>query len=110
MSSLPIPSAVTATLPAVNIHPHGHGHRKGSPLDPTADSSSTPAAQAPAGSTQNLLGSLFNSLLQVIGARAVPAAANPLTASTNAAAGSAAAGSAPAGTAAATGAKINVMA
>ena len=110
MPPLAIPSAVTATLPTVNIHSHGHGHKKGSPLDPTADSSSTPAAQAPAGSTQNLLGSLFNSLLQVIGARAVPAAANPLTASTNAAAGSAAAGSAAAGTAAATGAKINVMA
>ena len=94
MSSLAIPSAVTATLPAVNIHPHGHGHKKGSPLDPTADSSSSNAAQTPAGSTQNLLGSLFNSLLQVIGARAVPAAA----------------GAAAAGSAAAAGPKINVMA
>src|SRR5258708_38504588 len=75
MSSLAIPSAVTATLPAVNVHPHGHVHKKGSPLDPAADSSSSTGAQTPPGSTQNLLGSLFNSLLQVIGARAVPAAA-----------------------------------
>jgi hypothetical protein len=104
MSSLPIPSAITATLPAVNIHPHGHGHKKGSLLDPTADSSSN-TAQIPVGSTQNLFGSLFNALRQIIGARAVPAAANPAASITNAAAPSAAAGSA-----AASGSKINVMA
>jgi hypothetical protein len=104
MSSLPIPSAVTAALPAVNIHPHGHGHKKGSLFDPTADSSSSTAAQLPAGSTQNLFGSLFNSLQQIIGARAVPAAANPAASITNAAASSAAAGSAAAA------GKINVMA
>jgi hypothetical protein len=103
MSSLAIPSAVTATLPAANIHPHGHGHKKGSPLDSSADSSSSSAAQAPEGSTQNLLGSLFDSLQQIIGARAMPAAANPATqlaAGANAAAGSAAAA----------GSKINVRA
>ena len=105
MSSLPIPSAVTATLPSVDTHPHGHGHKKGSPLDPTADSSSDTTAQASAGSTQNLLGTLFNSLQQIIGARAASAAANPLAASANAAAGSAAAGNT-----AAAGAKLNVMA
>ena len=38
MSSLTMPSAVTPTLPALNIHPHGHGHKKASPLDPTARS------------------------------------------------------------------------
>jgi hypothetical protein len=105
MSSLAIPSAVTSTLPAVNIHPHGHGHKKGSPLDPAADSSSDTTAQIPVGSTQNLFGSLFNSLQQIIGARAVPAATNPAASIGNAAASSAAAGSA-----AAAGAKINVMA
>jgi hypothetical protein len=96
MSSLAIPSAVTATLPAVNVHPHGH--KKGSPLDPTADSSSSTAAQTPVGSTQNLLGSLFNALRQIIGASALPAAAAAGTAT------------AAASTAAAAGSKINVRA
>jgi hypothetical protein len=95
MSSLTMPSAVTPTLPALNIHPHGHGHKKGSPLDPTADSSST-AAPIPVGSAQNLFGSLFSSLQQVIGAQPAPAVANP-------------AASAAAGTAAAA-SKISVMA
>ena len=103
MSSLAIPSAVTATLPEVNIHPHSHGHKKGSMLDPSADSSNNTAAQIPVGSTQNLFGSLFNSLQQIIGARPVPAATNPA-----AAVGSAA--SSAAGSAAATGSKLNVMA
>ncbi|MEO7205590.1 MAG: hypothetical protein ABI356_02915 [Steroidobacteraceae bacterium] len=105
MSSLAIPSAVTSTLPAVNIHPHGHGHKKASALDPTDDSTSSTAAQIPVGSAQNLFGSLFNSLQQIIGARPVPAAANPAALSGNAAATSSAAGSA-----AATGSKINLMA
>jgi hypothetical protein len=104
MPSLAIPSAVTAALPAMNIHSHGHGHKKGSPLDPTADSPSSSAAQNPAGSTQTLLGSLFNSLRQVIGARAIPAVGNPVAASTNAVAGAAASAAAAAGS------KINVRA
>jgi hypothetical protein len=64
--SLPIASSGAATaLPAVNIHSHGHGHKKG--LDALTDSSSSTAAQSPAGSTQNMFGSLLNSLEQVIG-------------------------------------------
>jgi hypothetical protein len=105
MSSLTMPSAVTSTLPAVNVHPHGHGHKKGSPLDPTEDSSSNTAATIPVGTAQNLFGSLFNSLQQIIGAKPVPAAANPGASTGNAAASSAAAGSA-----AAAGSKLNVMA
>jgi hypothetical protein len=104
MSSLTMPAAVTSTLPAVNIHPHGHGHKKGSSLDPTAESSSDTAAQIPIGSAQNLFGSLFNSLQQIIGAKPVPAATNPAASISNAAS------SAAAGPAAAAGAKINVMA
>jgi hypothetical protein len=100
MSSLTMPSAVTSTLPTANIHPHGHGHKKGGPLDPTSDSSSSTDAQIPVGSTQNLLGSLFSSLAQVIGARPAPAAVNLATSTaSNAAANAASAGS-----------KINVMA
>ncbi len=102
MSSLTIPSAATSTLPAVNIHPHGHGHKKGSPLDPSSDSSSSTAAQIPVGSAQNLFGSLFSSLQRLIGMQPTPAAASPVAVS--AAASTAAAG------AAAPGSKINVMA
>jgi hypothetical protein len=104
MSSIALPSAVSSTLPAANIHPHGHGHKKGSPLDATADSSSDTAAQIPVGSAQNLFGSLFSSLQQLIGAKPVPAATNPAASASNAA------GSAAAGSAAAAGPKIDVMA
>jgi hypothetical protein len=72
--SLPIASTGAATaLPVANIHPHGHGHKKGldSLTDPSSttatDSSSTAAAQTPAGSTQSLFGSLLSSLEQIIG-------------------------------------------
>jgi hypothetical protein len=102
MSALSIPSAVTSTLPAVNIHPHGHGHKKGGSLDldPTSDSSSSTAAQIPVGSAQNLFGSLFSSLEQLIGAQPAPAATTLATSTAgNAAASAAAAGS-----------KLNVMA
>jgi hypothetical protein len=105
MSSLTMPSAVTSTLPAVNIHPHGHGHKKGSPLDPSSDSSSSStAAQIPVGTAQNLFGRLFNSLQQLIGIQPVPAAANPAAANPAAASTAATAGAAAAGS------KINVMA
>ncbi len=100
MSSLAIPSAVTSTLAAVNIHPHGHGHKKGSSLDPTADSSSSTAAQIPAGTTQNMFASLFSSLEQLIGVQPASTTANPAT--TNAAI--------PGAAAAAAGSKINLMA
>jgi hypothetical protein len=71
MSLLPIPSSAAA-LPAINVHPHGHGHKKGTPVDSAADSSAT-AGQSPAGGTQNLFSNLFNSLAQVIGARSAQA-------------------------------------
>jgi hypothetical protein len=104
MSSLTMPSAVTPALPALNIHPHGHGHKKGSPLDSTADSSSSTAAPIPVGSAQNLLGSLFSSLQQVIGGQPLAAATNLAALATNAA------GAAAGGPAAAAAPKINVMA
>jgi hypothetical protein len=106
MSSLTMPAAVTSTLPAANIHPHGHGHKKGSPLDLTGDSSSSStAAQAPLGSAQNLFGSLFNSLTQILGGQPTPPATNPPALTTDAAASTAAAGSA-----ASAGSKLNVIA
>ena len=106
MSSLTMPAAVTAALPAVNLppHGHGHGHKKASPLDPTSDSSSNTAAPIPVGTAQNLFGSLFSSLQQIIGGQPAPAATSLTAPSTNAA------GSAAAGAAAAAASKINVMA
>jgi hypothetical protein len=100
MSSLTIPSAVTSTLPAVNIHPHGHGHKKEGSLDPSGDTSSSTAAQIPVGTSQSMFGSLFNSLQQLIGAQPAPAAVK-LAAST---------ASTAATNAAAAGSKVNVMA
>ena len=107
MSSLTMPSAVTPAQPAVNLppHGHGHGHKKGSPLDLTANSSTTTAAPVPVGTQQNLLGSLFSSLQQVIGGQPLAAAANLVASATGAASGSATAGAA-----AAAAPKINVMA
>jgi hypothetical protein len=105
MSSLTMPSAVAPTLPALNIHPNGHGHKKGSPLDPTADSSSSTAAPIQVGSAPSLFGSLFSSLQQILGAQPAPAATNPAVSAGNTASTSAAAGSA-----AAVAPKISVMA
>jgi hypothetical protein len=115
MSSLTVPPAVTPTLPAVNLPPHGHGghgHKKGAPVDPTSTSSSTSTAATPTavGTAQNLLGSLFSSLQQVIGGTPLAAATNLVASATNAAPGSPASGSAAVGSAAAAAPKINVMA
>jgi hypothetical protein len=108
MSSLTIPSTVTPALPAVNLPPHGHhGHKKGSQLDPTDNSSSSAAAPIPAGTAQNLFGNLFSALQQVIGSQPLGAAANLVASATGAASGSTAAGAA---TTAAAAPKINVLA
>jgi hypothetical protein len=107
MSALTMPTAVTPTLPALNVpsHGHGHGHKKGSPLDPTTNSTSTTAAPIPVGTAQNLLGNLFSSLQQVIGGQPLAAVTSLVASATGAASSSAAAGAA-AGAAP----KINVMA
>ena len=76
MSSLAIPSSISAALPALNIHPHGHGHKKGSEPDLSTDSStSSTAAQVPVGSAQSLFGNAFNALEQLLGV-APPSAAS----------------------------------
>ena len=97
-------SVSPSALPPVNLH--GHGHKHGSHVESTdasQDSTSNDAlGQAPAGSTQNLFGSLMQSLEQVIGLQpstttpaatasaATPAAAASATASASAATVSAA--------------------
>jgi hypothetical protein len=103
MSSLTMPS-VTAALPAVNVHPHGHGHKKGSELDPTTDTDSSTAAQIPVGSAQNMFGSLFSSLTQILGGQPAAAASSAATSATTANPNAVAAAAATAGS------KINLMA
>jgi len=98
MSPLAIPSSVTAALPALNVHPHGHGHKKGSELDLSTDATSSTAAQVPVASAQNLFGKAFTALEQLIGL--TPPAASPAAApNTN-----------PAAAAATVNPRINLMA
>jgi len=62
-------SVSPAALPPLNLH--GHGHKHGSHVESTGASndptSNDALGQAPAGSTQNLFGTLLQSLEQVIG-------------------------------------------
>jgi hypothetical protein len=92
MSPIAIPSSVTAALPALNIHPHEHGHKKGAELDlsnSSTDSTSSTAAQVPVASAQNLFGKAFTALEQLIGLTP-PAASTPAAApNSNSAAASA---------------------
>ena len=101
MSPFAIPTSLTAALPALNVHPHGHGHKK-SPdlLDTSTDSTSSTAAQVPVTSAQNLFSKAFTALERLNGLTP-PAASSPAAApSANSAAASIAA----------TGSKINLMA
>jgi hypothetical protein len=81
---LPIPNLTSASsaLPTLNIHTHGH--KKGSHVGSPDDSTSSSSAQAPAGSVQNLFGTLLQSVEQVIGLQL--SAAKPAAAATSAAA------------------------
>ena len=101
MSLIPNLTSASSALPTLNIHTHGH--KKGSHVGSPDDSTSSSAAQAPAGSVQNLFGTLLQSVEQVIGLQLSPA--KPAAAATTAAATTtAAAAAAGAGTAASTGA------
>jgi hypothetical protein len=70
-------SVSPAALPPLNLH--GHGHKHGSHVESTDNSASTDtsSAQAPTGSTQNLFGTLMQSLEQVIGLQ--PSTTTPAT-------------------------------
>ncbi len=65
MSLIPNLTSAASGLPPLNIHTHGH--KKGSHAGSADDSGSNSAAQAPAGTVQNLFGTLLQSLEQVIG-------------------------------------------
>jgi hypothetical protein len=86
--SLPLASAgATSALPAMNVHSHGHGHKKGleSATDPTDATDSTSDADAPTGSTQSLFGNLLSSMEQVMGTQSAngstqtPASTQPVS-------------------------------
>src|SRR5580700_4102479 len=83
MSSIPNLTSASSALPTLNIHTHGH--KKGSHVGSPDDSTSSSSAQAPAGSVQNLFGTLLQSVEQVIGLQLSPA--KPAAAATTAAAG-----------------------
>jgi hypothetical protein len=87
MSSIPNLTSASSALPTLNIHTHGH--KKGSHVGSPDDSTSSSSAQAPAGSVQNLFGTLLQSVEQVIGLQLSPAkpAAAAAAAATTAAAG-----------------------
>lgn len=73
MSTAPLAAANGTSLPAMSLHAHGHKH--GIHGDTQNDSTtSTSATAGPSGSTQNLFGSLMDSLESIIGL--APAAAN----------------------------------
>lgn len=93
MSSIANLGTALSAPPTVNIHPHGHKH--GSHVqsldDADSDSGSDTAAQIPAGTAQNLFGSLLQSLEQVIGVQPFTAADRSANAGTGAAGASGAA-------------------
>jgi hypothetical protein len=66
MSTAPIAAANSSTLPALSLH--GHGHKHGIHGDSQNDSAtSSSSTSGPTGSTQNLFGSLMDSLESIIG-------------------------------------------
>jgi hypothetical protein len=98
MSSIAIASSVSAALPAVNVKPHGRGHKKGSEVDPSDSTTSSTAAQVPVGSAQSLFGNAFNALEQLVGlqppsAASLAAPSSPAAPTNSTAASVAAAGS-----------------
>lgn len=98
MSSIANLSSAPPTLPALNLHTHGHKKgQRAQPIDEPGDS----AAATPR-DTQSLFGRLLQSLEKVIGAK--------LGVATSAATNAAASAGASANTAAAAGAHISVKA
>jgi hypothetical protein len=71
MSSITIANAASNALPTVNFRPHGHGHgKKGSDMESQSESAVGSPGQMPVGASQPLLGSMLQSLQQVVGSQA----------------------------------------
>jgi hypothetical protein len=100
MSLIPNLTSASSALPTLNIHTHGH--KKGSHVGSPDDSTSSSSAQAPAGSVQNLFGTMLQSVEQVIGLQLSPAKPAAATAAAAAGAGTTAATAATGAAAAST--------
>ena len=71
MSSITIANAASNALPTVNFRPHGRGHgKKGSDMESQSESAIGSPGQMPVGTSQPLLGSMMQSLQQVVGSQA----------------------------------------
>jgi hypothetical protein len=71
MSSITIANAASNALPTVNFRPHGRGHgKKGSDMESQSESAIGSPGQMPVGASQPLLGSMLQSLQQVVGSQA----------------------------------------
>jgi hypothetical protein len=71
MSSITIANAASNALPTVNFRPHGRGHgKKGSDMESQSESAIGSPGQMPMGASQPLLGSMLQSLQQVVGSQA----------------------------------------
>src|SRR5580693_7677405 len=71
MSSITIANAASNALPTVNFRPHGRGHgKKSSDIESQSQSAIGSVGQMPVGTSQPLLGSMLQSLQQVVGSQA----------------------------------------
>jgi hypothetical protein len=68
---------VPSALATLNLH--AHGHKKGSHVESTVDSSTATAAKVPPATVQNLFNSLLQSLEQVVTGVSAPASAATTT-------------------------------
>jgi len=69
MSPSTIPAAANAALASTIPQLHGHGHKRGLPVDAMTDPNSTSASQSSTGTTQDLFSTLLSSLEKAAGAR-----------------------------------------
>ena len=89
MSSITIANAASHVLPTVNFRPQGRGHgKKSSDLESPGQSAIGSVGQMPVGASQPLLGSMMQSLQQVVGSQAT--GTSPATGTTAASTGAAA--------------------
>jgi hypothetical protein len=75
MSAISSLSSAPSALSSLTAH--SHGHKKGSKVESSDDSSSDGMTPVPAGTQQNLFSSLLQSLEQVIGIQPAAATAAP---------------------------------
>jgi hypothetical protein len=84
MSSITIANAASNALPTVNFRPHGRG-KKSSEMESQSESAIGGVGQMPVGASQPLLGSVLQSLQQVVGSQATGTTATSSATGTTAA-------------------------